>query len=717
MQGKEFTYRLGRKLRAITAIGLLFISVGVFAQAPPSKMNYQAVARTSDGRLLTNEAVGLQVEILQGSATGTAVFTEAHNVTTNQYGLINIEIGSVTGGLSALNWSANTMYIRVSIDDNGSWTELGTTQLLAVPYAFYADQSGSGATGPTGNTGPQGATGATGNTGAAGPTGPTGVTGPTGATGLTGPAGVTGSTGATGPTGPAGLNGTVGGIGPTGPTGSTGPTGPTGPLVPGTINSTLRHDGSNWVADSFMVNTGTSVGIGIQTPGARFHVYSPVTAISKVEGGVGTALQQIDAGGGAAAVEFLDNGAYKGKVEFHLISSELRLYENGFASMTVKNGNVGIGYPASSNLYRLRIETPSANTGSRFGIYNQNDGGTNLSKYGVYNYFTDRGSSARYGVYNNFQSSGTMNGDIYGYYSFISQGGNGTRYGNFSFIQGDGTGDVIGYEMALDHDGSADIYGVRISDLGSTTSGNTYGLHITGMQRNRIDGNTGLGVDPAVNTLDINGKAVIGQTYAGTASAPADGLLVEGSVGVGTSAPIEKLHVSGKVRAQDFVYDAPKQFEYGIGPQDFSLSREPLPAGGVFNRGYAGDGGARISGVPLGNTNHQLIAPIHLPEGAEILAFTIDYIDQTAGDMTISLLQRDKVGGNNVVNGGTFTTSGSVATVRSQAISLLTSHQVKHAGGSYYMEIKSANWPDSTKPLDVLSVINITIRYQMLTTE
>ena len=84
-----------------------------------------------------------------------------------------------------------------------------------------------------------------------GTTGATGPQGPAGATGAQGIQGVAGSTGATGAQGPVG---------------ATGPQGPAGALPSGTTNQTLRHDGTSWVANSLITNTGTNVGIGTNSP-------------------------------------------------------------------------------------------------------------------------------------------------------------------------------------------------------------------------------------------------------------------------------------------------------------------------------------------------------------------------------------------------------------------------------------------------------------------
>jgi hypothetical protein len=169
-----------------------------FAQSP-QKFSYQGVARDNSGNILPNQNIGLRLSIRQGTPTGTIVYRETHSASTNQFGLFDIEAGGgtiVSGVFSSINWGSGPYFFQTEMDATGgtNYLNLGTTQLLSVPYALYAETSGSG-----GSTGPTGPTGSIGETGATGVTGPTGVgtTGPTGATGV-------GSTGPTGPTGPAG---------------------------------------------------------------------------------------------------------------------------------------------------------------------------------------------------------------------------------------------------------------------------------------------------------------------------------------------------------------------------------------------------------------------------------------------------------------------------------------------------------------------------------
>jgi len=47
-------------------------------------------------------------------------------------------------------------------------------------------------------------------------------------------------------------------------------------LPSGTSSQTLRHNGTNWIADSNLVNTGTNIGIGTTNPSAKLHVSGSV---------------------------------------------------------------------------------------------------------------------------------------------------------------------------------------------------------------------------------------------------------------------------------------------------------------------------------------------------------------------------------------------------------------------------------------------------------
>jgi uncharacterized protein (TIGR02145 family) len=121
---------------------MLIIIADTFAQ-PPEKMSYQAVIRNSNDQLVTNQVVGMQISILQGSAAGIPVYVETQSPTTNANGLISIEIGGgtvVSGDFSGIDWTDGTYFIKSETDPTGgdNYTIAGMSQLLSVPYALHA---------------------------------------------------------------------------------------------------------------------------------------------------------------------------------------------------------------------------------------------------------------------------------------------------------------------------------------------------------------------------------------------------------------------------------------------------------------------------------------------------------------------------------------------------------------------------------------------------
>ena len=133
--------------KLFTLLIIAAITINGFAQSP-QKMSYQCVVRNASGTLVTNQTVGIKISILQGSASGTAVYTETMTPTTNTNGLVSIEIGGGTG-FDLINWSAGPYFLKTETDPAGgtNYTITGTSQLLSVPYALYAKSAANGFSG------------------------------------------------------------------------------------------------------------------------------------------------------------------------------------------------------------------------------------------------------------------------------------------------------------------------------------------------------------------------------------------------------------------------------------------------------------------------------------------------------------------------------------------------------------------------------------------
>ena len=122
---------------------LLFwaLSFGIWAQAPQS-IPYQAVVRNTDGSILANAAVTITFKVHDNSATGTVVYEETHTTTTNAQGLVILNVGggtALTGSFGNINWGNGGKFLHVLMNAGIGVVDLGTQQMMSVPYALYAE--------------------------------------------------------------------------------------------------------------------------------------------------------------------------------------------------------------------------------------------------------------------------------------------------------------------------------------------------------------------------------------------------------------------------------------------------------------------------------------------------------------------------------------------------------------------------------------------------
>ena len=129
--------------KLLSIIGaVLLMSSAVFAQAP-EKISYQAVVRNSNGDLINNQSIGMQVSVLQGSASGAVIYVETQMPTSNTSGLVSIEIGTgfvVSGTFLSIDWGSDSYFMKIETDLAGgtNYTLTSTSELLSVPYALHA---------------------------------------------------------------------------------------------------------------------------------------------------------------------------------------------------------------------------------------------------------------------------------------------------------------------------------------------------------------------------------------------------------------------------------------------------------------------------------------------------------------------------------------------------------------------------------------------------
>ncbi|GGE21616.1 DUF1566 domain-containing protein [Psychroflexus salis] len=138
----------------------ILMAANVFGQTP-EKMSYQGVIRDSANELVANNQVSMQLSILQGGDNGNVVYQETQTPTTNVNGLVSVEIGTgtiISGNFTTIDWSAGPYFIKTETDPTGgsNYSITGTSQLMSVPYALYAKESGSSIPGPAGEDGDDG---------------------------------------------------------------------------------------------------------------------------------------------------------------------------------------------------------------------------------------------------------------------------------------------------------------------------------------------------------------------------------------------------------------------------------------------------------------------------------------------------------------------------------------------------------------------------------
>jgi hypothetical protein len=120
------------------------VDTGNGAAPLPQGIPYQAAARDAQGQVIADAPVSVRFSLHEGAVDGAVSYSETHALTTNGIGLFNTEFGNGTPEQSAfdsINWAATTKFLQVEIDLGDGYVDMGTTQLLSVPYAFRSDEA------------------------------------------------------------------------------------------------------------------------------------------------------------------------------------------------------------------------------------------------------------------------------------------------------------------------------------------------------------------------------------------------------------------------------------------------------------------------------------------------------------------------------------------------------------------------------------------------
>ena len=127
-------------MKKIALFAILYSITYLAGAQVPQQFSYQAVVRNDQGSSLNNQDVTIRINIL--NSADISVFSESHTTQTNAFGLVTLQIGSESDELADVDWASDTYRLQVAYNSNGSngFNLMGTMQILAVPYAFLAEE-------------------------------------------------------------------------------------------------------------------------------------------------------------------------------------------------------------------------------------------------------------------------------------------------------------------------------------------------------------------------------------------------------------------------------------------------------------------------------------------------------------------------------------------------------------------------------------------------
>ncbi|MGI6378900.1 MAG: tail fiber domain-containing protein [Patescibacteria group bacterium] len=319
------------------------------------------------------------------------------------------------------------------------------------------------------------------------------------------------------------------------------PTGGSGSLPSGASGQTLRHNGSNWIANSNIFNNGTNVGIGVTNPQERLHVY-----------GSGAQRLEVESSDSSAAFKMTNNlGSYGFMASSMGNLFSIYDYNTGTHRLSINgDGNVGIGTTAPTQKLHVNGHIRATNFYGAF-VGNASTAsalaadGSNCAA-GSYPLGVDAAGNAQGCTVAGTLPSGTASYTLrHNGTTWVSNSNlfnNGTNVGigttapsrklhvvGTSYLNGQITTSLSGSGNRCVYVDSSGNLLAKSTDCGTTTGGDNMGNHTA--TQNIILGNYWLSGDGGSEGVFVNAA---------------------GNVGIGTSAPSDRLVVSGNIRANNY---------------------------------------------------------------------------------------------------------------------------------------------------------------------
>ncbi|UPT65724.1 MAG: hypothetical protein M0D57_14505 [Sphingobacteriales bacterium JAD_PAG50586_3] len=134
--------------RFIITLLLILASKMFYAQVYPNGATFSGIARTNFGSILANEYISVRLSYLSNLSPDIVQYREVHqNVTTNIFGEFYIIAGEGTyldglvTDIEDIPWTSSPVYLKVEIDYNNGFVDMGAIKLWSSYYAFAANKA------------------------------------------------------------------------------------------------------------------------------------------------------------------------------------------------------------------------------------------------------------------------------------------------------------------------------------------------------------------------------------------------------------------------------------------------------------------------------------------------------------------------------------------------------------------------------------------------